>query len=174
MILGEVGGAVLLAATTPEGTFLHRSDGTPEGTARIATAAPVDGASPEPLPSTGPECAVSATEGRATVYLALDDGDLGTELWATDASQEGVRLVADIDPDGSSDPELLGSVGDALLFTADDGLHGRQLMATDGQPGWRHQPHDRRPPIESAPSSGRLGRAGRPGGGRDELPGHAG
>ena len=44
------------------------------------------------------------------------------------------RLVVDFNPDVtfSSSPEALFRVGNAVYFTADDGVHGRELWRSDG------------------------------------------
>lgn len=43
-----------------------------------------------------------------------------------------VRQVKDINPQGVSEPRQFTVVGDMLFFTADDGVHGRELWKTDG------------------------------------------
>ena len=35
----------------------------------------------------------------------------------------------------SSSPNSLTVLGDRLIFSADDGIHGRELWLTDGEPG---------------------------------------
>jgi ELWxxDGT repeat protein len=68
------------------------------------------------------------------------------ELWYTDGSQAGTQFLKDIRPgtyeeytnEGTleikygSYPEKLTVVNDWLFFTADDGVHGRELWKTDG------------------------------------------
>ena len=67
------------------------------------------------------------------MFFTADDGTRGTELWATDGTPAGTRLVEDIQPgDASSAPEGLAAVGDTLYFSADDGTHGRELWRSDG------------------------------------------
>jgi ELWxxDGT repeat protein len=60
------------------------------------------------------------------------------ELWLTDGSQAGTRLVKVIKPDGpyySSDNfRFLASVGNFLYFQSDDNVHGTELWKTDGTP----------------------------------------
>jgi ELWxxDGT repeat protein len=60
----------------------------------------------------------------------FDEGD--AELWRTDGTTAGTKLVMDIDPTGSSSPESLTNVGGTLYFSADDGSRGREL--------WRYVP----------------------------------
>jgi ELWxxDGT repeat protein len=53
--------------------------------------------------------------------------DTGRELWYTDGTTEGTRQLADINP-GSADsnPQNFYHSGDAIYFSADDGVHGRE------------------------------------------------
>ena len=61
------------------------------------------------------------------------------ELWVTDGTAAGVRskkniFAAPYDPnttDGGSDPDQL-TAGALMFFTANDGVHGRELWASDG------------------------------------------
>lgn len=56
----------------------------------------------------------------------------GLELFAIDAAG-GARLVRDLLPGtGSSAPNHFERLGERVLFSADDGLHGRELWITDG------------------------------------------
>jgi ELWxxDGT repeat protein len=55
------------------------------------------------------------------------------ELWVTNGTGRGTRLVRDICPgDCSSYPTDLISMKSRLLFRANDGLHSSQIWATDG------------------------------------------
>jgi ELWxxDGT repeat protein len=83
-----------------------------------------------------------------TVYFTADDGIHGWELWASDGSAGGTRLVRDILPGSlSSNPRDLTDFRGNLVFTADDlggnsnqsepeevpaAGHGRELWRTDG------------------------------------------
>ncbi|HXU33869.1 MAG TPA: hypothetical protein VN851_25135, partial [Thermoanaerobaculia bacterium] len=87
--------------------------------------------------------------GRIALFAA-DDHVHGRELFATDGTEAGTRLVADInrkqrpidDPElmphpprligFGSDPENLVRAGSRIFFTADDGDSGRELWVTDG------------------------------------------
>ena len=62
--------------------------------------------------------------------------DTGAELWVTDGTPSGTRLLADIrpGPQGSA-PEDAVIAGGKIFFTADDGQHGRELWVTDGTSG---------------------------------------
>lgn len=57
----------------------------------------------------------------------------GAELWVTDGTPLGTRLIADIRPgEEGSAPQDAVVAGEKVFFTADDGLHGRELWVTDG------------------------------------------
>jgi ELWxxDGT repeat protein len=49
-----------------------------------------------------------------------------------DGTPEGTVLVRNIHPTGGSIPNDLTVLGDELFFTAEDGVHGRELWKTDG------------------------------------------
>jgi ELWxxDGT repeat protein len=57
----------------------------------------------------------------------------GKELWVSDGTSAGTRLVNDINPGtNSSDPQHIVSVADGVVFDADDGVHGRKPWWSDG------------------------------------------
>src|SRR5215210_7667397 len=85
---------------------------------------------------------------RGRLVFAAEDGRNGRELWLTDGTNAGTRLLRDIRPGqapwegdecdnrtqkglSSSPDDFLAFRGDAL-FTADDGTSGRELWWTDG------------------------------------------
>ncbi|HAK97580.1 MAG TPA: hypothetical protein DCM87_21960 [Planctomycetes bacterium] len=74
--------------------------------------------------------------GAACVFSAGAAGvETGCELWASDGTPAGTRLLRDVNPGtASSDPYLLGAWGGRVFFRADDGVHGKELWATDGTP----------------------------------------
>lgn len=51
-------------------------------------------------------------------------------------------LVKNINPNGSSDPQELVAIGSKLLFTANDGVHDRELWVSDGTPAGTHMVKD--------------------------------
>ena len=71
--------------------------------------------------------------GGNTWFFNTDDGVHGAELWASDLTPLGTRLVADIQP-GAEDgyPTYIVDFAGALYFSADDGSHGVELFRTDG------------------------------------------
>ncbi len=69
-------------------------------------------------------------------YFVAQDRPHGQELWRTNGTTAGTKLVKDIDPGkGSSAPYAMIKVGSTLYFTADDGVHGTELWRSDGSAG---------------------------------------
>ncbi|HEY8022897.1 MAG TPA: ELWxxDGT repeat protein [Thermoanaerobaculia bacterium] len=152
---------------------LFRSDGTSGGTALVKDIDPYqadttfhhicvgESSSPEP-----------GAVLRGRLLFAAGDSDHGRELWTTDGTKAGTRLLADINPglagqipptacsDGdsrtdyglSSDPAGFVRFQDGALFTADDGSTGRELWWTDGTTAGTRRVADLRPgPDGSSP-----------------------
>jgi ELWxxDGT repeat protein len=131
------------------------ADGTPAGTRRVADVAPGSAGS-------NPSAVVPlAQAGGASPPLLLFAATLhpfGRELFASDGTASGTRLLQDVLPGAaSSAPAFITGVPGAptaaayapgsaasiaaaahaatvVLFTADDGVHGRELWATSGAP----------------------------------------
>lgn len=68
------------------------------------------------------------------LLLAVDTPASGAELWLTDGTPNGMVMVADVAPGPASSLQAFpfgltgigGPLGDALLFGAGDGVHGRE------------------------------------------------
>ena len=124
--------ALVVASDFDHGQELWVSDGTDEGTVLLRDLNP------------GRPSGISGGSGIAAgpdgiVYFAGDDGIHGLELWRTDGTPEGTRLVADLlpGPEGSS-LYVFGFVDGHLLFLARDDAHGAELWISDGTgPGTR-------------------------------------
>jgi len=66
------------------------------------------------------------------VVLQIDDGVNGSELWLSDGTFVGTRLV-DLEPGpGGSAPSLLGELDGRMLLWADIGPNGREPWLSDG------------------------------------------
>jgi len=67
------------------------------------------------------------------LFFTFDDDISGRELWVSDGTQEGTRMVKDINPGpGFSDPSFLTPFGDFLYFTAYSPEYGTELWRSDG------------------------------------------
>jgi ELWxxDGT repeat protein len=104
---------------------LYRTDGTPTGTGRVGT---FDGTPLETTPRFRPLVAYAGL-----LYFTAKTSPTGTELWKTDGTDAGTKLVADLRP-GTADsrPSHLAVFDGRLYFFGDDGVHGRELWSTDG------------------------------------------
>jgi ELWxxDGT repeat protein len=75
----------------------------------------------------------SLTAVGSRVYFSYDDGAHGRELWVSDGTEAGTRMVEDLFPGpGSSHPRELRAQGSILVFTALDGVHGVEPWRSDG------------------------------------------
>jgi ELWxxDGT repeat protein len=67
------------------------------------------------------------------IDASVRDGDgvpfLDQELWVSDGTTDGTTEAADINPDGSSFPRGFVRLGQTIIFSADDGEHGRELWS---------------------------------------------
>jgi ELWxxDGT repeat protein len=73
------------------------------------------------------------------LFFAADDGVHGRELWVSDGTAAGTRMVRDIRPGPrASHPQALRVVDGLLAFAADDGVHGLEPWRSDGSEGGTH------------------------------------
>lgn len=128
LLFAELGGALLFSQDDGVyGSELWRTDGSALGTYRITDICPgrcsgVFDLGLRPVAVAG-----------GLAFFAGDDGVHGTELWATDGTAVGTRMVRDIAVGrASSRPLDFLAVGTLAVFVVDDGLHGRQIWRSDG------------------------------------------
>ena len=80
---------------------------------------------------------------------------LGTELWKTDGTLKGTKLVKDIIPGNlSGDPKNLVNFKGTLFFTANDNIHGVELWKSDGTAEGTKIVKDISPGIRSSSPNG--------------------
>jgi ELWxxDGT repeat protein len=127
------------------GRELWRSDGTAAGTvlvkdidiAPIVSQSAITSANGAPIvtQSSNPD---GLTDVNGTLFFAADDGIHGREVWKSDGTATGTRLVADINPTGDGAPNLevdndprAVNVNGQFLFSGTDG-RGEGVWRTDG------------------------------------------
>jgi ELWxxDGT repeat protein len=160
-----VGNTLFFVAEGPAGNELWKTDGTASGTVQVKDiASGQSGSNPYELTAVG-----------NTLYFAATNGTSGYELWKTDGTAAGTVLVKNIradvaDQDGlgsasylsSSSPLSFTVIGSTLYFSADDGVHGRELWKTDGTAAGTTMVADIDDTVDpdSGPSSGLEGSYG--------------
>ena len=112
--------------TAAAGSEPHATDGTPAGTVPLGDLEPGIG---------GSQFTGFTPLGERRAVLAIQTNALGKEPWLTDGTVAGTTLLADIRPGPGSSLITPGGfignlgvlAGDALVFPADDGVHGREF-----------------------------------------------
>lgn len=114
---------------------LWKSDGTATGTVRVkdfgyGIASPY-GPAPDYLTTIG-----------SRLFFTAYDSVGGMELWVSDGTESGTQRVKDINTivnfsqpysdNKGSNPFSLTNLDGTLIFSADDGVHGRELWRSDG------------------------------------------
>lgn len=118
---------------------LYTSDGTEPGTMRILISEPAQASTLSGITSNDTASGIdqyqSSSFYQGSYYFAHYTSENGLELWRTDGSAAGTKLLKDIWP-GPKDgyPFNFGKCGIRLCFSADDGDHGSELWSTDGSP----------------------------------------
>jgi ELWxxDGT repeat protein len=122
--------ALLLVRNERQACTLMSTDGTVSGTQVLLDFDPYKDASFTPPRMTWPNPVVAGD----TMYFMADDGVHGLELWRSDGTKNGTRMVVDMSPgtEGSDVNELIPSDdGRVLLMRGSQGEDGG-LWITDG------------------------------------------
>ncbi len=107
-----------------------KSDGTENGTIKLKDITPAYFYETFQDPAIQVYC-----ESDGKLYLnAMDNSTYDSELWVTNGTAQGTKLVKDINPYYSSSPSNFTDVKGTLFFTADDGTHGTELWSSNGTP----------------------------------------
>ena len=148
MVMGGI--AYFSADDGVNGNELWRSDGTPAGTYMVADIAPgqvippvCDGRNycpppPNPAPPASSDPYITpiasyAIAANGLIYFSASDVTHGRELWRTDGTTTGTRMVADLAPGQTgSSIQFLGAVGSRVFVCAYTGASAPQLYVTDG------------------------------------------
>lgn len=142
----NLNGVLIFSARSAKyGEELWRSDGTPEGTWMIKD---INRPRFVSNPSSSPTHLAALGD---RLFFVLNDPKHGAELWTSDGTPGGTRLVKDIfeGPASSSPAELVGC-GDLLYFRADDGRSGSELWKSDGTPEGTLMVSDIYPGLQSS------------------------
>lgn len=82
-------------------------------------------------------------------YFSADNGSNGAELWRSDGTAQGTRMVADIVPGfAGSDPRFMVAMGDVVYFAASNGTSTNArstVWRSDGTPQGTRQLADLQP-----------------------------
>ncbi len=135
--LANINGTLFFQADDgTNGDELWKSDGTPSGTAMVDDDPVPDGGI---NPGAGDAFPVEMTELHGSAYFQGNDGTNGAELWRSDGSPAGTRMVEDAVPGGGINPGAgdsfvygLTKVGGSLFFAAEDVANGGEVWKTDG------------------------------------------
>jgi ELWxxDGT repeat protein len=86
------------------------------------------------------------------VYFLADHGIHGNELWVSDGTRTGTRLVSDIGQGRRDFSDLwLASARGRLLLSGDDGVHGAELWRSDRTRSGTRLVKDIRPDVGLRP-----------------------
>ena len=108
---------------------LWRTDGTEAGTFPVTSPARVELA----LFVAGTRAHVHGPSGRLFFAAADEVQNTGRELWVSDGTESGTRLVADLHPgDRGSFPSFGATLGTRVIFAADNSAADREPWITDG------------------------------------------
>src|SRR5215218_4054684 len=122
------------------GVELWKTDGTNKGTKLVkninpAAPAPTTTACKREKSCAGSSWVDAMTRVGKRIYFTAKDGKHGLELWKSDGTNRGTKLVKNINPSSASDASDISNLvamGKRIYFTANDGKHGLELWKSDG------------------------------------------
>ena len=133
------------ASDGKHGVELWKSDGTNKGTRLVkdinpAAPAPINTACKDRKSCVGSSwvddiTVVGKTAAGRRIYFTATDGKRGLELWKSDGTNKGTKLVRSINLSSAreaSDISNLVALRKRLYFRANDGKHGVELWKSDG------------------------------------------
>jgi ELWxxDGT repeat protein len=133
------------ASDGKHGVELWKSDGTNRGTRLVkdinpAAPAPINTACKDRKSCVGSSwvddiTVVGKTAAGRRIYFTAIDGKHGLELWKSDGTRKGTKLVRSINPSSAreaADISNLVALRKRLYFSANDGKHGVELWKSDG------------------------------------------
>ena len=133
------------ASDGKHGVELWKSDGTNRGTRLVkdinpAAPAPINTACKDRKSCVGSSwvddiTVVGKTAAGRRIYFTATDGKRGLELWKSDGTNKGTKLVRSINPSSAreaSDISNLVALRRRLYFSANDGKNGLELWKSDG------------------------------------------
>jgi ELWxxDGT repeat protein len=133
------------ASDGKHGVELWKSDGTNKGTRLVkdinpAAPAPINTACKDRKSCVGSSwvddiTVVGKTAAGRRIYFTANDGKHGLELWKSDGTNKGTKLVKNINPTSAREASDIGNLvalRKRLYFTANDGKHGLELWKSDG------------------------------------------
>ena len=113
------------------GVELWKSNGTAAGSSLVKDINTDPGTPPASLP--GGSYPYGFVAIGSTLYFIARDATHGSELWQTDGTTAGTKLVKDVYAGASgSYPSALTNIGGTLYFSARDAAHGSELWKSDG------------------------------------------
>ncbi len=104
------------------GTSLWRTDGTVAGTGPAIAFG---------MSGLGSVLAGEPLGSGNRILLDASDGFSGSEPWISQGTQATTALLADVEPNGNSSPQLIGIAGERAYFVAFDAVRGRELWSFD-------------------------------------------
>lgn len=131
--IAAFGSKVVFKATdTVAGSELWASDGTAEGTFRLGDLLPG--------PANGVQSVTDTNADRKSDQVVVSEGRVfftawtssGQEVWTTDGTIAGTRMVKDVDATGGSNPTNLTAVKGGVAFSAYTLASGREAWFSDG------------------------------------------